>query len=387
MQRAFGWIAGLVSLMLVGCAVGPGKLVSSHEGYNDAVQLTVTREVLMNIVRARYMDPLQFIAVSTINAQFSVSVSGTAGASGLGQPGAIGQATGTVGYSDSPTITYVPQSDAAFYKSLYSPVQAIEAVSGASLLFPNLRDEYIKIYFAAINGASDIGPDSGALYNRRVNAISRLFELGASLEQLPEWDFDSLAIPKTLVTAKDKVKAFQDGLYFIEEGDGENVRLARFRLVPMMVLSAPDQPGVIDALKALGVEPGKAKYPFRPPTHASPGHLDPYTIWVTPRSVRDMIYLAARHVDIPAAHDKIVPPLDQLRVSSGFALPVRIRSSAQMPANPYRVQHRGHWFYIDDSDFASKGFLEVVVTAYSSRVGSKQAGDETPQLVLPIGTH
>jgi hypothetical protein len=100
-----------------------------------------------------------------------------------------------------------------------------------------------------------------------------------------------------------------------------------------------------------------------------------------------MIYLAARHVDIPAAHDKIVPPLDQLRVSSGFALPVRIRSSAQMPANPYRVQHRGHWFYIDDSDFASKGFLEVVVTAYSSRVGSKQAGDETPQLVLPIGTH
>jgi len=60
-------------------SVGAKKLVSSHTAYNDAVQLTVTREVLANIVRSRYADPMQFIAVSAINAQFSVNVGGSAG--------------------------------------------------------------------------------------------------------------------------------------------------------------------------------------------------------------------------------------------------------------------------------------------------------------------
>jgi len=69
----------------VGCSsIGPRKLVSSHEGYNDAVQLTVTREVLKNIVRIRYADPMQFIMVSTINAQSSISAGANVAASGLG---------------------------------------------------------------------------------------------------------------------------------------------------------------------------------------------------------------------------------------------------------------------------------------------------------------
>lgn len=68
------------SLFIPPCAsIGPDKLVSSHMAYNDAVQLTVTREVLANIVRSRYSDPMQFIAVSSINAQFSVNVSGSPG--------------------------------------------------------------------------------------------------------------------------------------------------------------------------------------------------------------------------------------------------------------------------------------------------------------------
>jgi len=49
------------------------------------------------------------------------------------------------------------------------------------------------------------------------------------------------------------------------------------------------------------------------------------------------------------------------------------------------VQHRGYWFYVDDSELESKMFLEAMVAAYLSRVGSKQAGDAGPQVVLPVG--
>ena len=64
-------IGGLASTSC--SSMGSKKLVSSHTSYNDAVQLTVTREVLANIVRSRYADPMQFMAVSAINAQFAVS--------------------------------------------------------------------------------------------------------------------------------------------------------------------------------------------------------------------------------------------------------------------------------------------------------------------------
>jgi hypothetical protein len=64
---------------------------------------------------------------------------------------------------------------------------------------------------------------------------------------------------------------------------------------------------------------------------------------------------------------------------------IRIRSAEQEPSFPYRVQHRGYWFYVDDSELESKMFLEAMVAAYLSRVGSKQAGDAGPQVVLPVG--
>ena len=61
------WTVFLMPL-LTGCtSIGPGKLVPTHEGYNDAVQLTMTREVLKNIVRERYHDPVQFLRVASIN--------------------------------------------------------------------------------------------------------------------------------------------------------------------------------------------------------------------------------------------------------------------------------------------------------------------------------
>jgi hypothetical protein len=55
-----------------------------------------------------YADPMQFIMVSSINAQFSVNVSGSAGLAGIGQAAeAAGQMGGSVGYSDSPTVSNI----------------------------------------------------------------------------------------------------------------------------------------------------------------------------------------------------------------------------------------------------------------------------------------
>ena len=377
----------LLTFMNTSCAsFGGKKLVSSHMAYNDAVQLTVTREVLANIVRSRYTDPMQFLAVQAINAQFSVNVGGGAGVGGLGQAGAVGEVSGSVGYSDSPTITYVPQSGAAFHKSVLSPME-IEDVIGfafAGRLMqtePDWRRPVLRLSFASINGATEIvSGRRSELYYQRVEAMERLLLAGAYVRQVPEWDFNTAAIAREKVTGEDQVKAFAKGLYFVEEDDGHNLRLARYRLVVALVLPDPEDPEIREALENLGVKPGRAQYILRPPTHSSPGPLDPYAIWVTPRSIADLLIIAGQFVDVPAAHAKIVPPIKRTLES-----PVRILSSEQEPPFPYRVQHRGYWFYVEDSDLMSREFLEVMVGVYTSRIGSKQAEDAAPQLVLPVG--
>jgi len=179
--------------------------------------------------------------------------------------------------------------------------------------------------------------------------------------------------------------AFTQGLYFIEEDNGKNVRLARYRMVVGLTLSAPDDPEVIAALNDLGVTAGRSTYVLRPPMHAVPGVADPYAIWVSTRSMIDVINLATQWVDVPAAHTGIVPQLTALASDSSRMPSLRIRSSKEVPPFPYRVQHRGYWFYVDDTEIESKVFLEVMVAAYSSRVGSKEAQDAQPQLVLPVG--
>jgi hypothetical protein len=381
-----------LGLMSVSCAsMGAKKLVSSHTAYNDAVQLTVAREVLANVVRSRYTDPMQFMRVSSINAQFSVSSGGSADVSGVGASGAAGQLGGSIGYSSSPTITYIPQSDAGFHKSIFSPFAVEEAVGfGLSYRFaridPGLQTLSLRLSFGSINGANDfVAGRYNDVYIRRVDAIVRLLQLGATYRQIAEWDYDTTSILKEKVTAEDMVDAFQWGLNFVEEDDGKSVRLARYRLVLALILPDPDVPEIVEALGELGVTPGRTTYVFRPPLHSVPDEEDAYAIWVNPRSMLDVLSLAARVVDVPAEHVDIVPALEPWPEGSSANSMVRIRSSRERPDFPYRVQHRGYWFYVDDSERESKIFLEALVAAYTSRVGSKQAGDESPQMVLPVG--
>ena len=390
-QYAFLALVLLASFLNVSCtSFGAEKVISSHTGYNESVQLTVTREVLTNIVRSRYLDPMQFLTVSAINAQFSVNVGGSAGVAGIGQAGSSGQAGGSIGYSDSPTITFVPQSDNAFYKSLNSTFSVSESIAFGQMYRSALSQSdwqtfLLSLSFASINGTNDfVAGKYNKHYDQKIVALVRLLQLGAEYQQVPEWDFDVSTIAKDKVTAEDKVEAFRRGLYFVEEDDGKNLRLARYRLVVALALPAADDPQMVEALEVLGVTPGRTKYIIRPPTDAMPGETDPYAIWVTSRSMTDVISLAARFVEVPAEHSDIVPAIDKTeRTSSDKS--IRIRSSSEEPPYPYRVQHRGYWFYVEDTDINSRVFLEAIVAAYTSRVGLQQSGEGQPDVVIPIG--
>jgi hypothetical protein len=392
-QKTFLISVLVVSALNLSCtSFGPNKVVSSHTAYNESVQLTVTREVLTNIVRSRYLDPMQFLSVSAINTQFTVSVDSSAVVGGVGQSRAAGEIGGSIGYSDSPTITFVPQSDNAFYKSLNSSFEISEVIAfdqqyRFSKAHPEIQALSLTLSFASINGADDfVGGELNQEYWQRIEAIVDLLRLGTSFRVIQEWDFDTLSIPRSLITAEDKIEAFKSNVYFVEEDGGNTVRMAKYRLVLAFSVPNPGDPEVVAAFGKMGVRHGRHRYVFRPPFHATPGFSDPYAIWVTARSMMDIITLTSYFVNVPDEHVMIVPALASTSGLTPFTSKINIRSSREEPSFPYKVKHRGYWFYIDDTEIASRVFLEAIVAAYSSRVGSMQAGEEgQPQVVIPVG--
>ena len=365
--------------------IGPSKLISSHESYNDAVQLTVTREVLKNIVRKRYSDPMQFIAVSSINAQFSVSSGVNVSQSGIGTGNAAGQAGGNIGFSDSPTISFVPQSDAGFNKSLDASVNIQEALT---YMFHtgSFQSHEIGLVIGAINDAPDRAGDTGSRYREKTEALMRLIEEGASLQSFREFYPRHEPISMDKVTSRAYVEAAKAGFYFYDAGDGK-VNLASKHMGIGLVVPLPHENDTAKSLKVLGLVPGEKRYPLRAPHEAEPEPfgLQPNTIWLAPRSVESMFEIAGLKVQIPKEHlQQGIISKEGYGVNTSVELPLVIRSSPDQPASMYRIQHRGFWFYIDDTDIKSKQIFTTIVDSYSSRIGSKVSGDDAPTIVLPI---
>ena len=98
------------------------------------------------------------------------------------------------------------------------------------------------------------------------------------------------------------------------------------------------------------------------------------------------INLTSFFVNVPDEHKVIVPEMVSRLGLSPLISKINIRSSRDEPSFPYKVKHRGYWFYIDDTEISSRIFLEGMVAAYSSRVGSKQLNEDgQPQVVIPVG--
>ena len=86
------------------------------------------------------------------------------------------------------------------------------------------------------------------------------------------------------------------------------------------------------------MSPRSEQYVLRPPTHSTPGEVDPRAIWVTPRSMSDVLFVAAHFVHVPVEHAELVPALESVPAETVGTSPVRILSSDKEPPFPYRVR-------------------------------------------------
>ena len=120
MVRRFS-LCVVVAVLAAACSLGPKQLEDGHLAYNEAVRTASDKELLLNIVRARYLDSIEFLSTNSISAQleFSVGVGAKAGTE-LGEASHLMSAE--AGWSNRPTFTFTPQRGVEFAHMMMTPV-------------------------------------------------------------------------------------------------------------------------------------------------------------------------------------------------------------------------------------------------------------------------
>lgn len=129
-----------VSLAAGGCkGLGPRSVSADRFNYNMASAQSANEQMLLNIVRLRYGEPIHFLEIGSMLSQYTFAVGGElAGWSndlntwsspalravyGVdGDPGEQDSWSVNMSYTDRPTITYVPLEGEAFAKRVMSPI-------------------------------------------------------------------------------------------------------------------------------------------------------------------------------------------------------------------------------------------------------------------------
>ena len=331
----------LVTTLLGACAqLGPQVLETGRPQYNIAVQQTEAQQLLLNIVRQRYNDPVLFLDVTSISSGFSRGVNaGLLGTFGSGSGNGVGTLGGS--YGENPYIFYAPNTGEKFVRQMLTP---LDIGTVALILQAGWSIERVLLL---------IGESTN----------KQFFEVAESLRDLQR--------NRQLIIG-------------LEPGEQEGELLLVLIVTPDAVESAP----YLLVCGAIGIacdgQPLRLRQAFGAPA-------DDKTLALATRSLFSTIYYLSRHVDAPEADIEAgivspAPDFDAERAGTSSALKrlFHIRSSENEPdIASVKVFYRDSWFYIADNDQDSKttfALLSMLITL--------QSGDTkgiTPLITLPSG--
>jgi hypothetical protein len=343
-----------VIVILSGCSqLGPQVLTSGRPLYNIAVQETESQQLLLNIVRQRYRDPVLFLDVTSISSGFNRTAS--AGVSGNT---ANNSASGTLGgsISESPFITYAPNTGEAFVRQMMTPLDlttlALVVQAGWSI------ERTLLIVGDSVNQLRNVPGDSDP-----ETGYLKFHEAVASLRDLQRNGKISLGV---------------------EAGEKEDAPDLSLIIAPDAVESEPYL-SVCESIKvACDGQPLRLR-------HALGMSKDSNTMVLATRSMFSAMFFLSTGVDVPQSHisSGIAPrnsivsggPFD--KAGTGESL-FQVHSSDEEPELArVKVFYRGSWFYIADNDEDSK-----VTFALISMLVMLQSGNQakiTPLITLPVG--
>ena len=395
MARPFLFVClGLVQV--TGCALrGPDTMRASRLEYNEAVQVSEQRELLLNLVRLRYTDPPEFLAISSISTQMKFE----AGASVGGDFGEVEDSDSaflspdaSVGYSESPTITFVPRRDSEFTRQLVAPVE-LDSVYLLTQYGWGI-DRVLRLIASDVNGLNNaISRESPRA--SQVDSLKAFAEFTSRLQQLEQARLISIAveqrqevlsapIPADSVSPSDLLAAAETGYRWELRENPPAYLLSRSRqhYVLRVDPAAWDTTEFSEIAQMLGLPVGQASYEIDPGdgiTSEADGRVRLKT-----RSVLGAMAYLSSAVTVPNIHES------QGLTGAGGALEASLSDLLTIHASETPVEgvylsvpYRGFWFYVDDNDLASKRTLGLLTSLIRLTISAGGA-QNVPILTLPV---
>ena len=361
-------IAALLFL-ISGCAARGAKRVPADRfDYNAAIAQSTREQMLLNIVRSRYLEVPVFLTVSSVLTQYEYEARagvGTILEFGSGTTDrAIGDAN--VGFTERPTITYLPVEGQEFSAHLLSdiPSEIIFAAAQAGWAV----DIFMRIAVQRLGATENMSfgeiPAPGDSESKT--------QVESDLKKLKRFE---RMIELIFILSDREVIELQE----IEE-EGKS---ARYLMIAEEV--AEDlRPRLDELRKLIGLS---NRNRFRITDRVT--NLKDDEISIQTRSVMAMMEFMARGVEVPLEHLKDGWVIDYgLQSSEGEAakklIPFKMRSSKNRPENAFAaVRFRDNWYYIDQTDITSKRALGLIIVLF--RLQAPTPAGAAPILTLPTG--
>lgn len=350
--------------MLPGCAAfGPRRVPADRFNYNEAVARSTREQMLLNLVRRRYLQVPVFLTVSSVLTQYVYEGRvGVSGSLNLGGSDTVG-GTGNLGYSERPTITYLPIEGQAFAAQMLSDIPSEIFFAASQAGWPS--DIFMKIGMQRIGAAENMSfgsiPAPGNIdqeeqFKRDFERLKRFQRVVDLLMVLGNRE----AVEVHLVQ-KDGI----DERYLIFEEKAPKDLLSRIREIKAL----------------LGLSP--ARNIFRITKRFT--RLRDDEISIQTRSVMAMIGFMSKGIEVPPEHLAEGRVID-FRFPKGEEnpIPFTMHWSKKRPENPFAtIRYQDYWFYIDNADIRSKRALNLILILF--RLQAPTPAGAAPVLTLPAG--
>ncbi len=362
--------AALAAVLAASACAGGGDdaMLADRFNYNEAVAASAREQLLLNIVRLRYRDPVAFLEVSSVVTQYVESrTGGLSTALGL-DDGPFAETLGlsaSVRLEERPTISYAPLQGADYAERLLSPIapETIFLLSQAGWSLERLMLCCVDSFGEKTNARSATGPTPDILPD---NASFR--SVAADLRALQTAGAYSVDIETAEGTGEDAPSSHRVVLSFRFDGrEG-----ARARALADRIELPADRP----VLEVTDVVRDQA---------ASDAFL------IRGRAFLGVLYALSQAVEVPSEHvaagfvTTATPqpggPQSWEEVLGGI---FRVSSSDSRPDNAFvAVAYRDHWFYIPDDDLDAKSTFDLIghIFALQTSVGDGR----TPLLTINAG--
>jgi len=348
--------ACMVGCFLAGCTVvGPSAIRSGRLAYNGAISETNNQQMLMSVIQNRYEETGSLLAVTSITANVRIKTS-TGIQLGFGDSdsyaGHLVPFSAGAAYEENPTISYTPVVGAEYARQVFSPVSiSVLALMTGALTNPSY------VYNALVSSVNGIrNPDFQFSPTDADPRFSRVVTIMTTLTQAHR-------------------------LHWIEEpSQAGSFSIVIDRYAPTYTAEVRE---LLDLL-GLPAPTDRSAQVILPAFLALDGR-DYGSLGITTRSVGDLVEILSAAINVPEEdlRNGVATTYQPLGLA-GRELRVHHSKTRPEPA-AVAVQYRDGWFYIDETDQATKRFFRLMAALWSVTIAeSAHKGSAAPVLTVPV---